>query len=116
MAVPTFSLRSVALKWGRKRSDVTVEPILEELSASSSCDGWNGHRWTSLQNNGTLCFGHRSSGCPCNSLRAQDLKDTMKKLLLAFYRANRHYKPERLLFYRDGVSEGQARTLRPCRS
>ncbi|KAK9827384.1 hypothetical protein WJX81_005044 [Elliptochloris bilobata] len=37
----------------------------------------------------------------------QDLKETMKKLLLAFYRANRHYKPERLVFYRDGVSEGQ---------
>ena len=49
-------------------------------------------------------------------LRVQDLKETMKKLLLAFYRANRHYKPERLLFYRDGVSEGQARAtcLRSC--
>ena len=44
---------------------------------------------------------------------AQDLKETMKKLLLAFYSANRHHKPERLIFYRDGVSEGQAR-LRPC--
>ena len=49
-------------------------------------------------------------------LRAQDLKETMKKLLLAFYRANRHYKPERLLFYRDGVSEGQARNTRIVRS
>ena len=58
----------------------------------------------------------RRSACPCELLRAQDLKETMKKLLLAFYRANRHYKPERLLFYRDGVSEGQARALRPCRS
>ena len=44
---------------------------------------------------------------------AQDLKETMKKLLLAFYSANRHHKPERLIFYRDGVSEGQARS-RPC--
>lgn len=40
---------------------------------------------------------------------AQDLKEVMKKLLLAFYSANRHHKPERLIFYRDGVSEGQAR-------
>ena len=51
-----------------------------------------------------------SRGVACS---AQDLKEVMKKLLLAFYGANRHHKPERLIFYRDGVSEGQAR-LRPC--
>ena len=44
-------------------------------------------------------------------LCVQDLKETMKKMLLALYRASRPYKPERLLFYRDGVSEGQARAL-----
>ncbi|XP_077491688.1 protein argonaute-2-like [Amblyomma americanum] len=36
----------------------------------------------------------------------RDLKDMIKELLLAFYRATRH-KPERIVFYRDGVSEGQ---------
>ena len=41
---------------------------------------------------------------------AQGLKATVKNLLLAFYRANRKYKPERLVFYRDGVSEGQVRS------
>ncbi|KAK9804830.1 hypothetical protein WJX72_007669 [[Myrmecia] bisecta] len=34
------------------------------------------------------------------------LKDTVKKLLLAFYR-NTRLKPAKLVFYRDGVSEGQ---------
>ncbi|XP_077510193.1 protein argonaute-2-like [Amblyomma americanum] len=36
----------------------------------------------------------------------RDLKDMIKELLLAFHRATRH-KPERIVFYRDGVSEGQ---------
>jgi hypothetical protein len=46
---------------------------------------------------------------PGRPRRAQGLKDTVKKLLLAFYRASGNKKPERLVFYRDGVSEGQAR-------
>jgi hypothetical protein len=37
----------------------------------------------------------------------------VKKLLLAFYRASGNKKPERLVFYRDGVSEGQARAPPP---
>ena len=39
----------------------------------------------------------------------QDLKEIMKKLLLCFYQKNPQglNKPERLIFYRDGVSEGQ---------
>ncbi|XP_077504227.1 protein argonaute-2-like [Amblyomma americanum] len=36
----------------------------------------------------------------------KDLKDMMKELLLVFYRTTGH-KPERIVFYRDGVSEGQ---------
>jgi Piwi domain len=36
-----------------------------------------------------------------------DLKGIIKELLLDFYRANGNRKPERLIFYRDGVSEGQ---------
>ncbi|XP_077504677.1 uncharacterized protein LOC144114667 [Amblyomma americanum] len=36
----------------------------------------------------------------------RDLKDMIKELLLAFHHATRH-KPERIVFYRDGVSEGQ---------
>ncbi|XP_077490208.1 protein argonaute-4-like [Amblyomma americanum] len=35
-----------------------------------------------------------------------DLKDMIKDMLKAFYRATRK-KPERIIFYRDGVSEGQ---------
>ena len=42
-------------------------------------------------------------------LAPQDLKEIMKKLLLCFYQTNPQglNKPERLIFYRDGVSEGQ---------
>ncbi|KAL1475579.1 hypothetical protein MTO96_003553 [Rhipicephalus appendiculatus] len=36
----------------------------------------------------------------------QDLKEMIKDLLRAFYRATRQ-KPQRIIFYRDGVSEGQ---------
>ncbi|XP_077489283.1 protein argonaute-2-like [Amblyomma americanum] len=36
----------------------------------------------------------------------KDLKDMVKELLLVFYRTN-GYKPLRIVFYRDGVSEGQ---------
>ena len=35
----------------------------------------------------------------------QDLKNICVRLLKGFYRAT-GYKPERLIFYRDGVSEG----------
>ncbi|KAL3218511.1 hypothetical protein MRX96_050693 [Rhipicephalus microplus] len=41
----------------------------------------------------------------------KDLKDMMKELLKAFYRATKH-KPERIIFYRDGVSEGQFMEVR----
>ncbi|KAL3209470.1 hypothetical protein MRX96_009206 [Rhipicephalus microplus] len=41
----------------------------------------------------------------------KDLKDMMKELLKAFYRATMH-KPERIIFYRDGVSEGQFMEVR----
>jgi len=37
----------------------------------------------------------------------QDLKLSVKSLLVEFYKNNGKRKPERLLFYRDGVSEGQ---------
>ncbi|KAL4452075.1 hypothetical protein ABPG75_007737 [Micractinium tetrahymenae] len=36
-----------------------------------------------------------------------DLKNMMKDLLLEFYRVTRGRKPEHLIFFRDGVSEGQ---------
>ena len=35
----------------------------------------------------------------------------MKELLIEFRRFNRDMKPERLIFYRDGVSEGQFETV-----
>ncbi len=39
--------------------------------------------------------------------RAQDMKGVIKELLMEFYQCNNKMKPERLIFYRDGVSEGQ---------
>ncbi|KAL4551142.1 hypothetical protein Ndes2526B_g05451 [Nannochloris sp. 'desiccata'] len=36
-----------------------------------------------------------------------DLKDIAKELLVEFYRTTNGKRPERLFFYRDGVSEGQ---------
>ncbi|XP_077507820.1 protein argonaute-2-like [Amblyomma americanum] len=41
----------------------------------------------------------------------KDLKDMMKDMLKAFYRATRH-KPERIIFFPDGVSEGQFMEVR----
>ena len=42
------------------------------------------------------------SGC----LGAQELRTIIKRLLLNFYRATGGKKPERLILYRDGVSQG----------
>jgi eukaryotic translation initiation factor 2C len=36
-----------------------------------------------------------------------ELKQMVKELLIEFYRASRGHKPERILFYRDGVSNGE---------
>ncbi|KAL9962339.1 hypothetical protein ACROYT_G031433 [Oculina patagonica] len=36
-----------------------------------------------------------------------DLATMVKELLIEFYKANRKLKPSRIIFYRDGVSEGQ---------
>merc|ERR1719414_1618183 len=36
-----------------------------------------------------------------------DLAQMVKNLLIRFYQKNRQAKPQRILFYRDGVSEGQ---------
>ena len=41
-----------------------------------------------------------------------DLKEMAKGLLLDFYRANHKLKPTRIIFYRDGVSEGQFNEVR----
>ena len=40
-----------------------------------------------------------------------DIKEMVKEMMKAFYLANRKVKPERILFYRDGVSEGQFQTV-----
>jgi len=37
----------------------------------------------------------------------EGMKDAVKELLREFYNNNRGKKPERIVFYRDGVSEGQ---------
>jgi eukaryotic translation initiation factor 2C len=37
----------------------------------------------------------------------QELKLSVTSLLIDFYKKNSKKKPERLIFYRDGVSEGQ---------
>ena len=39
----------------------------------------------------------------------------VRELLIQFYRSTRH-KPVRIIFYRDGVSEGQFRQVRKRRS
>lgn len=36
-----------------------------------------------------------------------DLENIMKSQLMFFYKKTNGYKPERIFFYRDGVSEGQ---------
>ncbi len=42
----------------------------------------------------------------------QDLENIMKTQLLFFHKQNRGLKPERILYYRDGVSEGQFQEVR----
>ena len=44
---------------------------------------------------------------PTLCLCMQDLKKVIKELLIEFVRANGGRKPSRILFFRDGVSEGQ---------
>lgn len=41
-----------------------------------------------------------------------DMKEMVKDMLIKFYRTNRQAKPERIIFYRDGVSEGQFKQVR----
>ena len=36
-----------------------------------------------------------------------DMEEMVLDMLRAFYAANRQAKPHRIIFYRDGVSEGQ---------
>lgn len=42
----------------------------------------------------------------------QDLASMVRELLIQFYKSTR-YKPTRIIFYRDGVSEGQFRQVQP---
>ena len=37
----------------------------------------------------------------------KDMKNATKNLLMKFYKANDGRKPEKLVMFRDGVSEGQ---------
>ena len=47
----------------------------------------------------------RSDNAPVEVIvRTQEM---IKKLLLSFYKYTRGQKPEKLIYYRDGVSEGQ---------
>lgn len=41
----------------------------------------------------------------------QDLKATVRRLLISFYRNTKGQKPRRIIFYRDGVSEGQFKAI-----
>lgn len=41
----------------------------------------------------------------------EDMKNVAKELLLGFYRINNGVKPAKIIFYRDGVSEGQFRQV-----
>lgn len=40
-----------------------------------------------------------------------DIKEMAKGMMREFYRRNHGVKPERILFYRDGVSEGQFQSV-----
>ena len=40
-----------------------------------------------------------------------DMKTMVKDMMRAFYHTNHGVKPEHILFYRDGVSEGQFRAV-----
>ena len=40
-----------------------------------------------------------------------DMKEMVKGMMKAFYQTNHGVKPEHILFYRDGVSEGQFQTV-----
>ena len=40
-----------------------------------------------------------------------DMKNVTKNLLLKFHEANKGRKPEKIIMYRDGVSEGQFLTV-----
>lgn len=42
-----------------------------------------------------------------------ELAAMVRELLIQFYRSTRH-KPQRIIFYRDGVSEGQFQQVRVC--
>lgn len=44
------------------------------------------------------------------SYMMQDLASMVKRLLISFYRVN-NAKPARIIFFRDGVSEGQFREV-----
>ena len=44
----------------------------------------------------------------------EDLATMTKELLISFYRST-GFKPTRIIFYRDGVSEGQFNQVSPCR-
>ena len=39
------------------------------------------------------------------------MKEVTKKLLIKFHAANKGRKPEKIIMYRDGVSEGQFLTM-----
>lgn len=41
----------------------------------------------------------------------QELASMVKELLIQFYKSTR-FKPTRIIFYRDGVSEGQFQSVR----
>ena len=45
-----------------------------------------------------------------------DMKKMVKGMLIAFWNNNNGAKPEHILFYRDGVSEGQFQQVRAVRS
>ena len=45
----------------------------------------------------------------------KDMKNATKNLLMKFYQSNEGRKPEKLVMFRDGVSEGQVRDFSEVR-
>lgn len=47
-------------------------------------------------------------------MEIEQLALVLKEMLLSYYKRNKSGKPEQIIFYRDGVSEGQFKEVLVC--
>ncbi|UYV61609.1 AGO1 [Cordylochernes scorpioides] len=107
-------------------ADVTHPPAGDNKKPSIAAVGYN-YRWeeeTVISNVGCCCVEQVVGSMDAHpsryaaTVRVQqhrqevihDLASMVKELLMQFYRSTR-FKPMRIIFYRDGVSEGQLNTV-----